>query len=87
MKTAHTAPERQVPHSRWPRRYTDFVTPLPARRERKRDEPPLPTLDWEPWQRAAGYREIRGPLRGIAVLILWLFVVLCLILLMAQFAV
>ena len=86
MKTVHIAPERRVPHSRWPWRHTGFVTPLPARRERRRDEPALRTLDWEPWQRAAGYREIRGPLRGIAVLILWLIVVLCLILLMAQFA-
>jgi hypothetical protein len=60
------------------------MTPLPPRRKlsQQLDER---GGEWETWWGREVHPEIHGPLRQVATLILWLLIVMCLILLFAEF--
>jgi hypothetical protein len=86
MAALRTTPRRAHPRVRSPERPSGFVRPLPPRRERRQVMPLGTGGEWETWWGREVHPDVPGPLRHVAVLVLWLVVVMALMLLFAQMA-
>ena len=85
MRAVRTLPQRKLPRVREPHRFGGFMTPLPMRREPRHDAPLVTTPEWETWHPRHAHAELPHPIQSMAVLILWLFAVLAMIALFAEF--